>query len=104
MKRLADSQPEIAGLLAIQPSSKNLGAVLDAHLHAEQMRHSRSAVLYLLAAVGGLCWLFEFRPGIVPSRWHTVGLVAWPISLGLFLVLGLLERRWNARLLRLTKG
>jgi len=88
----------------IHPASvENLGAILKADMHAHHLRASRITVLYLLAVAGGLCWVLMNWPKVLPFLWHSVAMLGWPMGLALALLLGVLEWKWNARLIRLTK-
>ena len=103
LRELSGERPDDPRLPSARSTLNDLRAILVAHLRVEQLKASRITVLHALAIAGGLCWLLLRWPAALPPGARFLALVAWPIGLLAAIVFGILERKWDHRLSRLTR-
>jgi hypothetical protein len=91
-------------MLAIPTTHPRLAAALRAHVYVERLRSARDVLLHVAALAGGLTWLCAAWPTVLPPWGRTLAMATVPACLGVLGLLVILERRGNARMVRLVQG
>jgi hypothetical protein len=83
-----------------------VNAILHAHLHHEAVRQLRSALVHVLAVLGGALALTSAFPAFAPRSLSANLPLAWDLCCGAAVVTGLREASWlrqRSRLLARTE-